>query len=472
MLSPADQLALQYHVEHCEKPNFLDRLHKKQRKFILDSSPRQTGDWGRRSGKTTTNGYKIIKCAKENPSKQGDSIIGFMSTTKSHAFDLMWGRMEALDEELKLGLRFNITKGKIFFPNGCQLWILGADKPHDWQKLRGFAYRMIIIDEAQAIRGTVDKLINETLDPALSDYNGQLVLTGTPGCGCAGFFYKAATGQLGGWSNHHGNILDNKYFPAWAGRPDWEERARSFLEKKLADNHWDEDHPSYQREWLGRWVRDEGGLVYKYDRERNSYYGELPAGYNWRCVLGVDLGFDDPFAMHIWWFCDEVPELYGGETFHKSGLIPSQWAELIREWQSKYKPLRTVADSGALGKAIVKELVQRHGIQIHPAEKKDKFSFIELMNSDIRSGLIKVDPDGPLAQEWELLQLCESGRLLEDSRFQNDCADAALYAWREAKHWIQRPREEKPTVGTDKFHDFVAAKLRRDRERNIRKMRK
>lgn len=473
MLDLEQLLTLQYHIEYNSSKDPLDSLHSKQRQFVLDPALRITGDWGRRAGKTTAVAIKIILKALESPADGTDeSIIGFMSTTKSHAERLMWGRLQSLSVQYKLGIEFNSTKLIAKFPNGCQVWILGADKPHDWEKLRGFAYRMIVIDEAQAIRGTVNSLIDEVLDPALGDYEGQLVLTGTPGAACVGFFYEAATGQVAEWVNYHGTILDNPYFPLWRNRPDWEERAKAWLEKKRKSKSWAEDHPSYMREWLGRWVRDEFGLVYRFNRERNVYDGKLPEGHDWQCVLGVDLGHDDAFAMHVWYFSDTHPGLFGADTFKRSGLLSDDWAELIREWIGKHSPIRVVADTGGLGKEIVKTMSQRKGLPIHPAEKKKKFDYVKLMNSDLATGKIKIQKGSPLIGEMELLQYHESGRMLEDPAFENDACDAALYAWREAYHWINREREVIPEQGTTEWYEREAAKLKKQRQAALRRRRR
>ena len=52
---------------------------------------------------------------------------------------------------------------------------------------------------------------------------------------------------------------------------------------------------------------------------------------------------------------------------------------------------------------------------------------------------------------------------MEDPAFKNDCCDAALYAWREALHWIQVNKVPKPEVGTDEYYAQQADNLRRKR---------
>ena len=53
--------------------------------------------------------------------------------------------------------------------------------------------------------------------------------------------------------------------------------------------------------------------------------------------------------------------------------------------------------------------------------------------------------------EWRLLQWDED-RPKEDDRFENHLSDAALYAWRESRHYASVPREVEPEVGSEEYY--------------------
>ena len=56
-----------------------------------------------------------------------------------------------------------------------------------------------------------------------------------------------------------------------------------------------------------------------------------------------------------------------------------------------------------------------------------------MMNDDLATGKLKVI-DREILKEWDILQWDDSGRR-EDSRFDNHLSDAALYMWRESRHY-------------------------------------
>jgi len=435
--------------------NVLKGLFSEQLKIATDKSKYKSMDCGRRGGKTVVDGRLLMQSAQLNPAKgEDESIIPYIAPTKNQAKRLMWGRLKVLAEQQQIPMEFKGTDLIAIHKNGAQIWIMGADDDRDIERLRGFSYRRVIVDEAQSVGADFEDLIDVVLDPALADYNGDLILSGTPGAACTGYFYDACNGLKKGWKNYSWNILNNPMFPLWRGKDDWRELAKTWLHTYRQNKGWNEDHPTYQREWLGRWVRDEGGLVYKYNPSRDNY-ASLPGNgeYDWKYVLGVDLGYDDSFAVVVFAFTEDLPDIYEVDSYKVKGKTISDWAKIIRDREEIYGPVAEVADTGALGKAIVKELNQRFGTALKPAEKKDKIGNIGLLNADLIAGRIHVKADSPLAKEWTILQWDEQ-RKKEDDRFANDCSDAGLYAYREARHWLYEPKEIIPEVGTREYSNW------------------
>jgi hypothetical protein len=384
-------------------------------------------------------------------------IVGYLVRTKDQARRLIWGRLQALVQRLGLPVSFNHTTLTARHANGCEIWVLGADKETDIEKLRGFAYVLIVVDEAQSLPAHFRTLVTEVLGPALTDYKGTLLLLGTPNAARAGYFYEACKGRYSHqYHVHHWTVRDNIYFPRWAGATPEEAvvQAEKMLAEIREDEGWAPDDPAYLREWEGLWIRDGAGLVYRYDPDRDDY-DTLPDGHSWRHVIGGDLGYDDAFALVTWAFCDDLPDLYEVDAYSRSGLIPAQWAEVLRERDERFSPVATVLDTGALGKAIAIEFKMRYHLQVKPAEKSSKMDFITLMNSDYQRGRIHLLRGGITAAEVALLpwapQRDERARRDEDPEYANHLCDAHLYGWREAKHWLHEPPPVEPVKGSPEY---------------------
>jgi len=446
-----------------------------QRDVLQSEDPFKALVCGRRGGKTTMDSNLLLDAAERNPVTGPDeSITAYVGPTKNQAKRLMWGRLQTVAHRLKIQVETNATDLIVTHRNGAQMWIMGADDNRDIDRLRGFAYRRVVIDEAQAVGADFDELVDDVLEPALADYNGDLILTGTPNASCVGYFHDATNGLLTDedgndqWKTWSWTVLDNPMFPIWRGLDNWREIASNWLAEKRRKKGWSEDHPTYQREWLGRWVRDVDALVYHYDPTRNGWDGTLPTGRDWRYVLGVDLGQRDAFAMVLWAFADDTPDLYCVREFKRSGLSVSDWARLIGEWKDAYKPRAIVADQGGLGKAIVEDLNTRYGLGIEPAEKKQKYAAIEGLNSDMGSARVFIPPRSELARQMGTVQW-DDKRKQEDPRYPNDVTDAALYGYREALHWAWKPEEHLPPAGTEGHAKIIEERLKAERLKEQRK---
>jgi hypothetical protein len=136
-----------------------------------------------------------------------------------------------------------------------------------------------------------------------------------------------------------------------------------------------------------------------------------------------------------------------------SHLAISQIADRCRQLEKRFKSFDVrVADTGGLGKTIVESLSRDFGIYLEAARKQDKHDHIRLMNSDLLSGRVKVDPKSCLAEEWRLLQWThKDDRKREDPGCANHAADAALYTWRHAHHHLSRDQVFGPEPGTTEW---------------------
>ncbi len=460
--------------EDAHKPDILGGLHPDQLRFATSLSKRKAAVCSRRAGKTYVNARILVDAAEKNPAEgEDDAIVVYLSLSKSHAKRSVWGKLQSIAGRMGINIRFNNSELIGYHENGCQIWICGADDQRDIERLRGFAFRLVIVDEAQLLGAYLDELIDEVLEPALGDFDGTLLLTGTPHPACVGLFHDVCTGQKGGWETFHWTLEENPYYPRWRRRPDWREAVQEYLQEVLQRKGWQPDHPVFLREYKGLWVRDHQSLVYAYEPERNDYDAELPrspmGSYAWRYVVGVDLGTVDWFAIVVWAWCPELPYLYEVETIKTRGETISDWAYRISAVREQYQPLAIVADAGALGAAIVKEFQERFGLPVEAAEKTEKAAAIAAMNSDLLAGHVKVRKGGPLSRTYSVLQWSDDLRQKEDPRIPNDDSDAALYAYRRSRHYWHRHTEREPAPGTPEHGELVARRMRAQRMKGTKR---
>ncbi len=427
-------------LSRAQRP-YMAELFGQQRAFLDDESRSKAALCSRRAGKTWSACAYLLREAFRVPG----STSCYIALTRASAKRLLWEELIRSNHRHNLNVTFNHSELTAKLDNGSQIFLVGADDAATIERLRGGKYLLAVIDEAASFGPNVlGTLVREILRPALVDLKGTLCMIGTPGAACVGPFFDATTDPKSPYSLHHWTVLDNPHIP---------HIAEEIENEKLA-NHWDDTHPIYRREWLGEWVRDSGSLVYQFTAGKNlaaSGAGDDVGGsVSWRCVLGIDYGFTDATAFCVIGWQEHSKEAVVLESFKEVGLIPSAAAEKVHELNEQYHFRRIVGDVGGMGKGYAEEARQRFAIPIQPAQKLNKRGYIDLINGDLISGLLKVV--GPrnraLIEEMSVLQWAPkpkdspAGSIWheeEDSRFDNHLCDAMLYAWRECKAFRARP---------------------------------
>lgn len=404
-----------------------------QRRALEDTGKRKALLCGRRSGKTRTVLMALWRAAVEHPR----AIVPYVCLSRPVAKRILWPTIKEAVEQLEIDCVMRESDLSVRFPNHSQLVLLGADKPSEVNKLRGQKFPAAAVDEPQAFRDDVlRELVDEVLEPTLLDYRGTLWMGGTPGARCAGYFHDLTLGKLPGWKVYHWTVLDNPTIP----------HAAEWLAELCERRGWTPSNPTYRREYLGEWVRDDDALVYRFSRARDLVT-ELPADYTrpqdvrWDHALGIDFGFvddtawvllahrarvlreqDTPLAMHT---------VYVPWSDGEPGLTPSAAGKRTQALVEQHRPSRLVGDAGGLGKAFVEEARERFGLSIEAAEKPKKAAYIELLNDAFISQRLKVleSANAGLIHELETVQWDEARRA-EDPRFSNHRTDALLYGWR------------------------------------------
>lgn len=272
--------------------------------------------------------------------------------------------------------------------------------------------------------------------------------------------------------------------------------SNQFVPATLADNPY-LDADSYRQSLLlldpttrkqlleGIWVRDAGGLVYKFSEEVNLVR-EIPTLSNY--ILGIDYGFNDSTAFCILGWRDHDPTVYITRCWKQSGLTPSAAAEIAHALERQYHFACIVGDTGGLGKGYAEEARARFNLPIQAAEKNNKRGYIDLLNGDLCDGRLKLCGapvqasmvegysggatgllNGDLAESRprfqgsishgrpptaemgvaggscealikELLELpWNKERTKPEDGFEDHCCDALLYGWRACRAFLAEP---------------------------------
>ena len=432
-------------------------LFPQQRAFVEDTRRLVIACCSRRAGKSFGLAFKYARVAEQYPG----CIMPYLTQTREAAKDIMHPAFRELDEKHNIGIRFRENNGDVIFPNGSKVILRGISTEREVQKLRGPKYPLVGIDEAQGMGSLMERAILEVIMPATMDYNGQTLVTGTPGAACAGPFYKYFTDKGLGWSRHHWTVRDNVFHTAVKD---------GFLEKWLAElrtlHGWEMDTPAYLREYLGIWIKDTDSLVFKLNPKVNIV-PDVPWSLvdDWEHVLGVDFGFNDPTAFVVLSFSPTVGQAYIVESYKEAGLIPSTAAAHIARLMERYDFNYIVGDTGGLGKGYTEEMKRSFQIPITPADKAKKTAYISFFNGDLQSGSLKIVESGnlELLEEMSMLQW-DANSLTRNSfafdrKFQDHLCDAALYGWRETMHHTGRWEKDAPKPGEKEFSALEEAKI-------------
>jgi len=461
-----------------EKANELKQLlFEPQLDLVEDRSRRKTLLCPRRAGKSFSAAIYLMVTCLTRPTKAN---CLYATLTKGSARGILWPLLKQFSEEYELDCHFHNTQLVCTFPGGKRrITLTGAESGAEIDKLRGQAYDLVVIDECKSFPSNVlTELVREVIGPALNDNMGSLVLMGTPGNVLAGVFYETTksdsmitrmyrdrdTKKAKRWSGHSWNIQENTAQP-------------HLWDACLSDKEsygWGDDNPIWKREYLGQWVSDDDAFVYKYSPEKHAWepsenpnndFG-LPEGHEWKYLMGCDLGYDDPFAIVVVAYAESCDTLYQVYDYKEAHLTVSDIARVIRETQSIFGEFEAmVGDRGGLGKMVLAELSERYELHIEAADKTEKRDYIELLNSDMIEGRIRILEDSELAQEMNYLVWDEHGQR-EDRACANHVCDSFLYTWRYSYHNFARPTKKAPIHGSK---EYWAERMKEERDRVLEK---
>lgn len=441
------------------------RLFRQQLEFVDDPERHKALLCPRRAGKSYALAAYIMIQALEHP----NSNIVYIARTRDKAKEILWDgdgenvvSLKKINKDFEIGIHFSEVHTSGRLPNGSTFRLRGCETIADIEQFRGEPFHLVVVDEAGTFAlGVLDPLLDRAIEPTLGDYQGTVVLAGTPGpimkgrwhdvshepvaCEVKDHFAKSRPYNLRddhkwygieyGWSFHSWTRQDNIILPHL-----WNEALKI---KRL--NGWSDHNPTWIREYLGRWIPDDSNLVYKFDPQRNTwkkrYRSEedpfgLPPGHEWNFVAGMDFGHKDPFALSVLAYSPTHPHIFQVYEFVAAGLLPKDFAEAIDQARSILPPGKDLewmaGDFGGFGELLQEQMSQEYGHAIEKALKKDKLDHINLLNSDLVDGRCFLLEGSKVAEQMLYLSWDDTG-LKEKSGMRNDACDAVVYTWRQLR---------------------------------------
>lgn len=441
-------------LDKLEIPNVLQSGFAQQLNFINHPARQKALFCTRRSAKSFTAGLYLVHEALNNP---GCNCL-FIGLTRQSAKAIIWKDiLTIIDLKYGLGASFNQTDLTMTLANGSVIAVTGADADEsEMNKLLGRKFRLVCIDEASMYTIDLRNLVYGVLGPAMVDPNddgesGTICLMGTASDFPRGLFYDITVGQEKGWNLFKWSASDNPFVAKkWA----------EALEKIEAERPLYMSTPQYKQWYLNQWVVDEEKLVYRFDMQKNLAQ-ELPRlpSDGWSYVLGVDTGWEDDSAFVLTAYHTNSPYLYVPRIFKAKKMTFEMVTAKIQEFMKGEMAAQRVIIDGA-NKQGVESMRHRSSIPFEFADKQDKATFIELCNSDLIQGHIKVldtAENRPLWEEMSSLVWMTDGDKLrypkkEHPALPNHLCDAFLYSWRCGWHYAAIPQEKKLVVGSREWY--------------------
>jgi hypothetical protein len=421
----------------------------------------------RRAGKTSVVAREIVKALERARRKQW---CLFIAPTLDIGKDLIWAELQELHDHYQLGWKLREDRGFVETPAGAKFRIVGLDKLKQVAKLRGYDVVLFVTDETQTYEHLLQPLL-DAVSPALTGRRGTWISAGTPGPALRGFWYDLCHGGEG-FTAFHWTILDNTKNPRPGAEVLREERER---------RGWNEDHPTYRREWRGEWVEDANYLVCEYASERNAI-AELPDDYgpHWKHVIGIDYGYVDPCAWVVLALDPYSRRTVVVHNEEHARLTNDQAADVTKALVLQYKTTLVVCDPAGGGKPFFELFNARFGKQlgctIRHADKVDLLGSISLLNTELRcvvregaggGRMTVVASAAPnLVHQLGILRWKDDRReaVLEGTLYPDHSVDALRYALIEIAPWAvrQKPGEQTPE---QRAREERAARIRKQAAR-------
>lgn len=447
-------------------------LFDKQLKFVRDPRPFKVAVCSRRAGKTIACAGDLIETALLNPGV----VCLYITLSRNSAKKIVWPELKKINHKYGLKGVEDMIELSMTFPNGSVIYCSGAKDSSEIEKFRGLALKKVYIDECQSFRAHLKELIDDVLVPALMDYDGSLILIGTPGPVPAGYFAEVSGASKRErtrdeqedsdedadfmWVTYGWTFFDNPHIALKSKKTH-----EQVLKRALKMRGVQVTDPSIQREFFGKWVMDSNSLWIKYNTEINHYdkLPTIPLPFKWTYILGIDIGFNDADALAVLAWSEYSDVIYLVEEIITAGQDMTNLVEQIEILSKKYPIAKMVMDEGGLGKKMAEEMRRRHHIPVQPADKARKQENVTFLNDALRTGRFMASGSSKFAQDSMLVEVdwdkSTPDRIRVSDKYHSDIIDAVLYAFKESPAFTYEAPPIKHPHGSEEAARALEAQL-------------
>ena len=416
----------------------------KQWEYVASSARFKVVKCSRRAGKTEGAVIRTAKLATEQPGRR----VLYINLTATNADQQFFRPLVSLLRRKDISFHEDNADLMVYWANGSYVRAMGCDNVGEVKTKLGDRWDEIIISEMQSYGEEVlYDLIDRASLPTLVDRGGGLTCEGTPAVTKAGYWYDLYTKSnfvKFGWT-----LFDNPFI---------NHDIESVLEArglKLTD-------AIVRREYFGEDATDPSALVFKYLSPRNDipaceplrdrwvFHGvdgriwpetvrPEPKHPAWRYAMGMDLGFSDHDAIVVlgWRMDDGARRLYECWSWQENHLDYLKLADVFKAAVEKWQPQRICVDTGGHGARKLMESLKAvfamYTFVLKPANVLDS---IALVNDELRTGRMLVDPNGLIAHDANLVVWKPDKHETEESdAFHSDIMAALRYAHSCAYHY-------------------------------------
>lgn len=352
-----------------------------------DPSKRQAHLTGKRMGKSEYIGRRLFRGAALNPR----SVNPYITPTAKSARLRMWPIVKRIQERHFPDAKVHESLMTVTLPQGGVVVVGGCENRSDIGNWFGIPFAEAGVDECGTFPPYLNDLVEEGLKPSMMDFDGNLVLAGNPGVAPIGYWYdltgpsRTATIPL-----YLGDARDNPHV-----------KAAPFFAATLEENGWSEEHPTFQRMYLGKWAWDPSALCFPFLQSRNgiaelpeiSLAGGLLARDRWRFVISADVAGLGVTAIVIIAAHPGDPRTFIWSSENHTAWLPEQLVERVRAIKADtshgYDMSRAafVVDVGGLGSVHNLHLTRKAGDLYHEhADKAEKSSWIREVHDEMLAG--------------------------------------------------------------------------------------
>jgi hypothetical protein len=351
---------------------------------------------GRQSGKSHGAALGALLVAANRPGVNVIYVASTYATCKKMAF------LPAVTLNRELGLGGQPQYGQelaVKFPNGSNVYFLGADSEKTVERLRGVPNLvLVIIDEASVYSSDTLAEMIKTVRPGLRPHRGKLCVMGT----------GSKQGRQGAWASitenpnfdqHRFGYMHNDRVPSHA---DVEATIDEDLKAQFPDKTPTEARRTawYRREYGGpegpEHAVELAELVYKLTDA--NLVDDIPSQDIH--ATGGDIGVSANDALVCLGWRDYQPEVYVTDQEERSGQDSIACADMVKAHNTKRHPITIAMDPGGLGQKTIKTVQTLYPeVPITEAQKPPIGIQVRALNTLLQSGRLKIKRGSKLAME-------------------------------------------------------------------------